>query len=62
MPIREYRCDDGHITEHIALRKEEDVDKIECKICGKPAEKIMSLSADNFPGADAWRHPAWRPR
>lgn len=39
MPLREFRCPNGHITEGLC---NQEVDTIKCE-CGEQAEKILSV-------------------
>ena len=43
MPIYEFQCEEGHITSDL-VKMGTETNK--CKTCGKPAQKIMSVTAD----------------
>lgn len=49
MPLYEYQCSEGHVTERVkritASDKERDHDK--CEVCGKPA--TLKISRPNPP-------------
>src|SRR5208282_1879288 len=48
MPIYEFRCSEGHVTEHLVLKPNPPVNLI-CK-CGRIADRIYSAPAIHFKG------------
>lgn len=46
MPLFEYKCPNGHVTEKLFLG-EPDVDEIACKECGKTAQRV-DISRTSF--------------
>ena len=40
MPIWEFSCVDGHVTEVIDVTSHTRIPTIPCSVCGKPAERI----------------------
>lgn len=43
MPLYEYRCPEGHVTE--LVRKMDDRNQpAECRVCNGPAERIVSIN------------------
>jgi len=43
MPLYEYQCEEGHVTEHL-YKHGEVPDELEC-ICGYPAHRLLSMPA-----------------
>ena len=60
MPIREFKCTKGHTFEQLVKMDGSDEPK-QCQHviaddeCKAPVERIMSVNAKSFPGADSWR-------
>lgn len=52
MPIYEYSCLSGHVTEAIRPVKDHALN-IECPECGAPASKILSATPTSFRFADS---------
>lgn len=51
MPVYEFKCEEGHITEHILPWSEADTSRrCDCEQCGKPAERIISSSNFSLKG------------
>ena len=56
MPIYEYSCKAGHVTERL-LSMNTAIETIACPACGKPAERIISLPtifSDDFSVAKSY--------
>lgn len=46
MPLFNYRCESGHITEELFFQNEPIADTIKCDCCGQHAKKQMPLTAN----------------
>jgi hypothetical protein len=67
MPIHDYVCADGHKTEALVLRPEDELKTCpalvpvewECEDlevpCRLPVSRVVSAPAGSFPGAGSWR-------
>lgn len=59
MPLFDFTCSNGHISERllspIELAVIERTTAETCAICGKPLVRKLSAPASSFPGAASWR-------
>ena len=47
MPVYEFECEKGHVTEAIVKM---DTQKIDCQTCRRPAHKILSVCSFELKG------------